>query len=176
MVTYRANNGEYYNLKFYADEINEFEHEYQIMIPTQHELKKIVQKICRHFKIRKPSKIVFTKHKGNTGTCTDSRILKFHKEVFSFGITAHEITHLWLDEWMYRGGTKCHTKKTMSKIRRILKYCAKMNYWGHYDEYLQYKHDGGQMNKETYEHRIKEILKEHKDHRQYLMTYGIEAQ
>lgn len=114
-------------LKFYEKERKEFPEEYKIYIPTQRKAQILVNKLTRHYKM-KFIKILFTKRKKDTGKMLrDSRVMLLHKSVFSIGLITHEVAHKML---MDQTGGKGHTKKLMTRIRRLNRYCKKMNYWG----------------------------------------------
>ena len=114
-------------LKFYGKERKEFPEEYSIYIPTQEMAQKIVNKLTRHYKM-KPIKILFTKRIESTGEMyIKSRIMLLHKSVFCIGLITHEVAHKML---MDQTGKSGHTKKLMSRIRRLNRYCKKMQYWG----------------------------------------------
>ena len=116
-----------YALKFYDAEIEEFAEEYRMFVPTQREVQSIVNKLARHYKIR-PIQVKFKKHTPNGGTCWYSlRLISFHREKTSIGIICHEVAHQLLYDQTGRRG---HTKKLMTRIRRLINYCRKMDYWG----------------------------------------------
>lgn len=115
-------------MEFYNRDDKEHSEEYEILIPTQREVIIIVNKLTRHYKLR-PLTVVFTKRKPNTGTYwRHMRRVSFHKSVISIGVICHEVGHHYLREQTGKSG---HTKKLMTRIRRLNKYCRKMNFWGH---------------------------------------------
>lgn len=114
-------------LKFYGTEKEEFGEEYNIIVPTQRDVVKIVNKLTRRYKLR-PLKVTFNKRKPNTGThWRRSRRVDFHKTEVSIGIICHEVGHRYLLEDTGKSG---HTKKLMTRIRRLNNYCRKMGFWG----------------------------------------------
>jgi len=116
-----------YYLKFYRRGREEFKEEYEKIIPTQRDVEKIVNKITRHYKLS-PLKVSFNKRKPNSGTYwIRSKRVDFHRSVVSFGIICHEVAHHYLMEQTGKSG---HTKKLMARIRRLVKYCRKKNFWG----------------------------------------------
>ena len=116
-----------YYLKFYMRGHKEFREEYEKMIPTQRDVVRIVNKLTRHYKLS-PLKVTFNKRKPNTGSYwTSSKRVDFHSSVFSFGIICHEVGHHYA---MEKTGKCNHTKRLMVRIRRLVKYCRKKNFWG----------------------------------------------
>lgn len=116
-----------YSLKFYEREVEEFKEEYEAIISSQGDVCKIVNKLTRHYKMS-PITIKFGKHTPNGGTCWyKSRQVSFHREKASIGIVCHEVAHQLLYDQTGKHG---HTKKLMTRIRRLNNYCRKMNYWG----------------------------------------------
>jgi len=116
-----------YYLKFYSRGREEFKQEYDKIIPTQRDVEKIVNKLTRHYKLR-PLKVSFNKRKPNTGTYwIRSKRVDFHRSVVSFGILCHEVGHHMA---MEQNGKSGHTKKLMVRIRRLVKYCRKKDFWG----------------------------------------------
>jgi hypothetical protein len=114
-------------LKFYGKEREEFGEAYSIMIPTQRGVVKIVNKLIRHFKMR-PVTVIFEKRKPGTGSCwSESRYMSFHKSDCSIGIICHEVGHQFHYD---QTGKKGHSKKLMTRIRRLNNYCRKMGFWG----------------------------------------------
>lgn len=117
-----------YALKFYDDEVEEFKEEYDMLVPNQGDVVKIVNKLARHYKLR-PIQTVFNKRTPNGGTCWySSRRVSFHRETASIGIICHEVAHQLLYD---QTGKRGHTKKLMTRIRRLNNYCRKMDYWGY---------------------------------------------
>lgn len=89
---------------------------------------KIVNKLCRHFKIPK-LETTFRKHSPDTGTCFDTlRVVSFHPRRISIYVICHEVAH-WMDAWKNRP-KKWHTKKHLTYTKRLIRYCEKLNYWG----------------------------------------------
>ena len=116
-----------YSLKFYNEEREEFGEEYDIFVPTQREVITIVNKLTRHYKMH-PITVKFRKHTPNGGTCWySSRLISFHRERVSIGIICHEVAHQLLYD---QTGKRGHTKKLMTRIKRLINYCRKMDYWG----------------------------------------------
>jgi len=116
-----------YYLKFYGRGRKEFKEEYEKILPTQRDVVKIVNRLTRHYELS-PLKVTFNKRKPNTGTYwTRSRRVDFHRSVVSFGIICHEVGHHYAMEQTGKSG---HTKKLMVRIRRLVKYCRKKNFWG----------------------------------------------
>ncbi len=116
-----------YRLRFYEREMAEFKEDYGIMVPTQSDVRKIVNKLTRHYKM-KPIMVKFGKHTPNGGSCwRNSRLISFHREEVSIGIICHEVAHQLLYDQTGRCG---HTKKLMTRIKRLINYCRKMGCWG----------------------------------------------
>ena len=116
-----------YALKFYDREMEEFKEAYGIMLPSQGEVVKIVNKLTRHYKMN-PMTVKFGKHTPNGGTCWyKSRRISFHREKASIGIICHEVAHQLLYDQTGKSG---HTRKLMTRVRRLNNYCRKMGYWG----------------------------------------------
>ena len=116
-----------YYLKFYRRGREEFKEEYDKIIPTQRDVEKIVNKLTRHYKLS-PLKVSFNKRKPNSGTYwIRSKRVDFHRSVVSFGILCHEVGHHMA---MEQNGKSGHTKKLMVRIRRLVKYCRKKDFWG----------------------------------------------
>lgn len=120
-------------LEFYKKEYREFKEIHRIYIPTQREAQIIVNKLTRHYKM-KPIKLIFTKRKKNAGAINvRNRIMKLHPYVFSLSLLTHEVAHQMLYDQTGKSG---HIKKLMTRIRRLNRYCEKMNYWGYKVEYV----------------------------------------
>jgi len=116
-----------YYLKFYGRGRKEFKEEYEKILPSQRDVVKIVNKLTRHYMLT-PLKVTFNKRKPNTGTYWPrSKRVDFHRSVVSFGIICHEVGHHYAMEQTGKCG---HTKKLMVRIRRLVKYCRKKNFWG----------------------------------------------
>lgn len=115
-------------IKFYDKEREENPKIWKIYLPTQNDVRLIVNKLTRHFKLR-PVDVVFRKRCHNGGTCwSRSREISFHPTVVSFGTICHELGHQFHYD---QTGKRGHTKKLMTRIRRLQRYCEKMNYWGY---------------------------------------------
>ncbi|MBU0847314.1 hypothetical protein KKH23_09050 [Patescibacteria group bacterium] len=116
-----------YYLKFYRRGREEFKEEYAKIIPTQRDVVKIVNRLCRHYKLS-TLKVTFNKRKPDSGAYWKrSRRVDFHRTVVSFGIVCHEVGHHMAMEQTGKCG---HTKKLMVRIRRLVKYCRKKKFWG----------------------------------------------
>jgi len=118
-------------LKFYDKEKEEFPQEKLMLIPTQKDVIKIVNKLVRHFKLS-PLDVTFRKRKAHAGEYYKAKrwrkaYVNFHKSKFNLLIVIHEVAHHFLRD---KTGKSPHTKKLMTLIRRLVKYCRKMDYWG----------------------------------------------
>ena len=114
-------------MNYYTRELEEFKEQIQRQVIGQSEVIKIVNKLCRHFKLPK-MEVVFRKHGPNSGTCfTRSGIVSFHPKVTSIWVICHEVGH-WMDACKNKP-KKWHTKKHRTYTKRLLRYCEKMNYW-----------------------------------------------
>jgi len=115
-----------YYLKFYGKGRKEFKEEYEKILPSQIDVVKIVNKLTRHYELS-PLKVTFNKRNPNTGSYWPrSRRVDFHRSIVSFGIICHEVGHHYAMEQTGKCG---HTKKLMVRIRRLVKYCRKKNFW-----------------------------------------------
>lgn len=127
---------------FYQRVRQEFPEEWNMMVIGQREATKIINKLCRHFKLPKVN-VKFNKRVPNCGHylswcyrnpegCPDyGCTIVLHRYFFSIGLIAEEVAHHM--DYIKNGDhkhRKTHTKRLITKIKRILKYCAKKNYWG----------------------------------------------
>ncbi len=125
---------------YFAKDHSEFKVEYSLMVVGQDEARKIINKLCRRFKLSKV-RVTFNKRKPDRGTyrfplrtfrtrdnqCT----VDLHREVFSIGTIIHEVGHHmdFVDNGSSKGH-RWHSNKLLTKIRRLARYCKKMDYWG----------------------------------------------
>lgn len=127
---------------YFAKDRSEFKDEYKLMVIGQNEVKKIINKLCRRFKLPKVD-VVFNKRKPDGGTYwyprrtfrmrkVDNRCtIGLHKEVFSIGTIIHEVGHHM--DFVENGSPKSrrwHSNKLLTKMRRLARYCKRMGYWG----------------------------------------------
>ena len=118
-------------LQFYDKERDEFPLEHKIIIPPE-QVKILVNKLVRHYKLPKV-KVEFSKrnrfegayrYRSDGGSC----LLKFCMKGINLSIIVHEVAHHYQ---RIKQGKTGHNKRLMTVIRRITKYCVKMNYWGY---------------------------------------------
>lgn len=129
-------------MRFYDRVHTEFEEDWRRRIVGQREAVKIINKLCRRFKLPKV-RVEFTKRRPYSGhylspkysprLCMDYYCeIHLQPEYFSFGLVAEEVAHHM--DYMKNGptnGRKTHTKKLVVMMRRLLKFCKKRDYWGH---------------------------------------------
>ncbi len=116
--------------------------EYGQMVIGQRETVKIINKLCRHFKLPKV-RVMFNRRRPNHGQYIHPQnvnkfmasrcgcIINLHKMVFSIGTIIHEVGHHM--DFIKNGsqkGRRWHTNKLLPMIKRIARYCKKMGYWG----------------------------------------------
>lgn len=115
-------------LKFYARERELFPDEHKLMIDSQHHVKLIVGKLCRHYDLPIPD-LIFTGRTKGTYFQAWGRgrpTIRFPKKV-SILLLCHEVAHHYN---LVKKGSYNHTKKLMTTIKRLLAYCRKKDYWG----------------------------------------------
>ena len=127
---------------YFSREYDLFSDENKMMVIGQREAVKIINKLCRHFKLPKVN-VTFDKRRPNCGQynyptnqsknqakyCTCN--IDLHKEVFSIGTITHEVGHHM--DFIKNGSPKnrkWHTKKLLVMVKRINRYCKKKEYWG----------------------------------------------
>ena len=117
-------------LKYYQNLDKTFREErIHMFVVGQKEAIKIINKLCRHYKVPKV-KVIFRKRRPNSGTYKPSSgIISLHPEKFSIEVICHEVAH-HIQYLTGKKNVKWHTKKHLTILKRLLKYCAKMEYWG----------------------------------------------
>ncbi len=116
--------------------------EYSQMVIGQGEAIKIINKLCRHFKLPKV-RVTFNRRRPNHGQYNyPSNVRKssakyygcmidLHEETFSIGTIIHEVGHhMDFIKNGSRKGRRWHSNRLLSMIKRIARYCKKMDYWG----------------------------------------------
>lgn len=118
-------------LKFYGAEQEEFSEIYMVKLKPI-DIIKVVNKLVRHFKLS-PVNIVFDKRRVGYGSYI--RYVRYwepeihlHPSGASLGLVVHELGHHY--QFVKTGKKSKHNKKLMVIIRRINRYCKKMDYWG----------------------------------------------
>jgi len=106
----QINNNQGFRLKFYLVERQEFPEAFKSQV-IDSEVKKIVSKLARHFKIGNP-RVRFYGNRQSGSSGWDIRLS--HNP--NLGLICHELAHQ-----KHRG----HNKKLMSLIGRMVKYCTK---------------------------------------------------
>jgi hypothetical protein len=120
-------------LKFYRKERERFPEAFKIKVSDKDAVK-IVNKLCRHFKIRRYKGLGKWEYKvgvrfwGNGG----ARAFVSWKFIHlphnpSIGIICHELAHIYNH---IRYNNHHHNKRLMRTIERMINYCKKKKYWG----------------------------------------------
>ena len=125
-----------YRIKFYENERRILAKEHKLFVDTQEHVRQIVNKLIRHFKLKK----VDIKFAKNAKGCiyriwsyyphdySNTIIFPYNKKhKVSIAYICHEVAHHKEVCTKHKSG---HTKKLLSIIKRMVKYCEKNNYWG----------------------------------------------
>ena len=84
------------------------------------------------FDKRKPESGMYWHPRRSGGSVRDHRCtVDLHREKFSIGTIIHEVGHHM--DFIENGsskGRRWHTNKLLSKIKKLARYCKKMDYWG----------------------------------------------
>lgn len=116
-------------LKFYVKERELFPYEHRLIVDSQHHVKLIVGKLCRHYNISVPD-VIFT---GRTWAMyfkaegLKKAIIRFPKKI-NILMICHEVAHHYN---LIKKGNYNHSKKLMTTIKRFINYCRKKDYWGY---------------------------------------------
>jgi len=106
-------------LKYYQREREVYPEYYNTNYPTPKEVRKIVRKLCRHFKIQL-WKVDF--NTNGRGSAYPGNYISLPRKDIKLGLICHEIGHLVA--WKKTGQSN-HNKKTWNKMRQVYRYAKR---------------------------------------------------
>ena len=102
----------------------------KVVLPDLAACQKIVNKLTRHFKM--PDSKVFLGGYSTAKYYPISKRIRMPPKRLTMFLLVHEVSHHWdCTKNGHNRNSKYHTKKQRTLLRRLWKYCVKMNFWGY---------------------------------------------
>ena len=117
------------NLVYYRNENEEFKEEFGRVIQTKEEVRIVVIKLLRHFKLgRFVNSVEFTS--GRNHSCAGKYSITININQMNFGVVCHEVAHVYQARRLgFESGDRWHTKEHRKIMKRMIRYCEKKGWF-----------------------------------------------